>query len=45
MNIPILTLSIIIGHVPKEVVVVFKASTGNVLPLAKCESEVLKLAK
>lgn len=34
------------GHVPKEVVAdVFKISTGNVLPLVKCESEFPKPAK
>lgn len=34
------------GHNPHEVaVVVFKTSTGNVLPLVKCESKVLKPAK
>lgn len=40
-----LTLSSIFGHVPQDVVVIFKTSTGNVLPLVKSESEVLKLAK
>ncbi len=36
---------IIFGHGPQDFVVVFKTSTGNVLPLVKSESEVLKLAK
>ena len=40
-----LTLSGIFGHVPQEVIVVTKTSTGNVLPLVKSESEVLNPAK
>ncbi len=41
-----LSLPITFGHVPQEVaVVVFKISTGNVLPLVKCESEFSKPAK
>lgn len=41
-----LSLSRTFGHVPQEVAVgVIKISTGNVLPLVKCESEVLNPAK
>lgn len=34
-----------VGYVPLEIVEVAKTLTGNVLPLASAESEVLRLAK